>query len=113
MKNKDNEKILEFASDEFVNEMYLAAVESFCGGIFVNYGRADKDIVISYDIHPCGWDFVSFENIDNDYKDECVYNYLFQVEDFSNGIYSQHPLEGKTLKEILQIVGRENWNFEL
>lgn len=99
---------LEFASNEFLKEVYESS-KFFGEGIYVYYHKTD---IKSYEIHPCGWDFISFENIDNDEKDYCVYNYMFGLEDITNGLYSCHPLEGLTLKEILEKIGEENWSFE-
>lgn len=100
---------LEFLSDEYLEEVYQAS-KSFHIGIYVNYKNAKgikRDL-----IHPCGWDFISFLYIDEDDANDCIYNYLFRIEDISDGIYSSHPLEDLTLKEILEIVGENGWGFE-
>lgn len=100
---------LEFLSDEYLEEIYQAS-KSFHNGIYVNYEKVKeikKDL-----IHPCGWDFISFICVDEDDPNDCIYNYLFRIEDISEGIYSSHPLEDLTLKEILEIVGENGWSFE-
>lgn len=106
---------LKFVSNEFLEEMFKVST-LFAGGIYIRYDKA-RSVNQEY-IHPCGWDFLSFENVEEvqddnpeDY-DWSILNYVFEVEDFSNGIYQTHPLEGYTLKEILKIVGEDNWSFE-
>ena len=44
--------------------------------------------------------------------DWSVYNYTFDSEDISRGIYDRHPFENYTLKEILEVVGENGWSFE-
>lgn len=108
---------LKFLSDEFLEEMVKIST-LFGGGIYINYNYTES--VKDYYIHPCGWDFLSFEGIDIDderSKEEAqdydcsVFNYIFETEDFSNGIYEKHPFDGYTLKEILKIVGEKGWSF--
>ena len=111
-------KELKFLSDEYLEEVYKAS-KFFHIGIYVNYKNAKgikRDL-----IHPCGWDFISFENIEDtdcmskaeakDY-DWSVYNYTFDSNDISNGVYDRHPFENYTLKEILEVFGENGWNFE-
>lgn len=99
---------LEFNSMEF-RQCMLDGSKHFADGIWLYYDHADVYLDL---IHPCLYDFLSFENIDNDYKDWHIEQYLFQVEDISNGVYSNHPLEGMTLEEILNVVGEDGWRFE-
>ena len=99
---------LEFASNEFMKEMYESS-KFFGDGIYIYYNRP---CAMREEIHPCGWDFISFEHIDNDDKDYCIYNYIFGLEDITNNIYSSHPFDGLTLKEILEKIGESNWSFE-
>ena len=109
---------LKFLSDDFLEEMVKIST-LFAGGIYINYDHTKS--VESCHIHPCGWDFLSFENIEIDDEksieeaqdyDYSVFNYVFETEDISNGIYEKHPLEGYTLKEILKIIGEKGWAFE-
>ena len=109
---------LEFLSDKYLMEMYESSKFFGCG-IYVTYEKAQgfrHNLV-----HPCCWDFISFENIEytdcmskaeaKDY-DWSVYNYTFDSNDISNGVYDRHPFENYTLKEILEVVGENGWNFE-
>lgn len=74
-------------TNENLIEIVKCGKEVFCNGIF-----------ISCNYHPCGWDFLSFENIEEYIE---VLDYKFDDEDISDGVYDYHPLNGKTLKEIL------------
>lgn len=73
-------------TDEQIIEIYKAAKEVFCNGIYVPVK----------DWHLCGWDFISFE-----YCDDGILDWIFEDGDISNGIYSFHPYENMTLKQIL------------
>lgn len=88
------------------------AAQYFGNGIWIKYDGIAE--INKYEIHPCGYDFLSFENIEMDDHRSCwhIENYEFIVSDFSDDIYSRHPLEGCTLEQILDIIGEKNWNFE-
>lgn len=83
--------------------------EFFNDGIWIKYDGIN--INRNY-IHPCGYDFLSFDLIEIDDEDFDVEENTFSVCEFSNGIYDEHPLENKTLEEILDIIGENNWSFE-
>lgn len=100
---------LKFNSKEF-RQCILDGSRHFADGIWLYYNKTDIDLDL---IHPCKYDFLSFYEIDNDYKDYHIEKYLFSVEDISNGIYSNHPLDNLTLEEILDVVGEEGWSYEL
>ena len=53
---------LEFNSPQFLIEMVKIS-KGFSEGIFVRYDDIDKSKFL---VHPCGWDFISFESIDED-----------------------------------------------
>lgn len=74
-------------TDELLINIVEVAKESFCDGIYV-----------PCDEHPCGWDFISFDDIEDS---EEVLEYEFTDINISNGIYAFHKFENKTLKEIL------------
>jgi hypothetical protein len=76
-------------TDEYILEVFKIAKEVFCNGIYVPVK----------DWHPCGWDFISFEDID--LVDGDIFNYIFEHPDISNGIYDYHPYENMTLRGIL------------
>lgn len=99
---------LEFNSVEY-RQCMLEASRSFADGIWLYYDHANVSLDL---IHPCKYDFLSFENIDSDYTSYHIERYLFGIEDISNGVYSNHPLEDLTLEEILNIVGEDGWKFE-
>lgn len=96
---------LEFNTKEFRSELVKVTNEFFCGGIYVFYSRSKIHYLT---VHPCGYDFIDFSMIDDD-----VDEYKFDKNDISNGIYDYHPLVGKTLCEILSIVGENGWSIEL
>ena len=50
--------------------------------------------------HPCGWDFVDFQYIENE---DDVENYRFEYSDISNG-YGSDDFDSMTLLEILKKV---------
>ena len=85
-KFEDNEITLELAK-----YVYNGA-KSFAEGIYVPNDEPNG--------HPCGWDFISFEYIENEND---VENYLFDNSDISNG-YGSEAFTDKTLLEILQMI---------
>ena len=93
-----------FPSDDYLCEIYKGS-SFFENGIYVHYDNAkgiDKNL-----IHPCGWDFISFKNVNEEYPNYIIYDYIFRIEDISNGVYYPHQLE-----EILEIVGKDGWSFD-
>jgi len=84
---------------DLVSDVYSAAKNIFCNGIYVKSNA-----------HPCGWDFISFEfasSVKDMFKEEV------QVEDISGGCYNYHDYEGKSVAEILSIVGEKGYCFEI
>lgn len=79
--------------------VFDAAKEYFGDGIYVKSGQ-----------HPCGWDWISFESID-DYDE--LFSHEIEIFDISNGIYYNHEFEGLTIPIILGIVGESGFCFEL
>lgn len=79
-------KGIDYTSDEIIKEIYNGAMNVFCHGI-----------AVPSDSHPCGWDWLDFECVDEDE----VLEYEFSLSDISNGIYEEHDYEFLTLKEIL------------
>lgn len=68
-------------------EIMECAKDIFCNGIYV-----------PCDVHPCGWDFISFENIEDNNIE-----YVFENEDISDGIYDgSHDYDGLNLEEVLE-----------
>lgn len=86
-------------NENYARDVFNAAKNVFGDGIYVESN-----------VHPCGWDFVSFK----DYKDyeEIEDNYGFYLDDISNGIYNEHPFEDRTLLNILEEVEMDGWCFE-
>lgn len=74
-------------TDDILIDIVSCAKEVFCQGVY-----------IYCDEHPCGWDFINFDCID-DYEE--VLEYKFDNYDISGGCYCSHKYENKTLKEIL------------
>ena len=67
-----------------------------------------EGIFIPCNIHPCGWDFVSFVNLKNNLKkEEDILNYCFESKDISGGIYISHPFIGLTLNQVLSFANNE------
>lgn len=83
---------------ELISQIYDAAVNIFCGGIYVRAAW-----------HPCGWDFISFDNLESH---EDIYNYHITLDDISNGVYDEHPYEEMTILEIIKEVGKD-YCFEI
>jgi len=88
-------------NQEYVEEIFRIAKDVFCNGIY-----------IKSDNHPCGWDFIDFDDTDIECTDD-VMDQPIVVEAFSNGNYFSHDLEDKTLFEIIQAVGMNGWCFEI
>lgn len=87
---------IDYTSNEVLEEVYECAVNVFCKGIYV---KSDK--------HPCGWDFITFEWVSEDFLE-----YKFELCDISDGCYDDHDFEGLTLKEIL-IKADGKFSFEI
>ena len=88
-------------TDEKLKDIYNAATQAFCGGIYV---KSDK--------HPSGFDFISFDELD---IAEDILDYEISYSDVSGGIYDDHDFDSMTLKEILESVWTEdndNYAFE-
>jgi hypothetical protein len=77
--------------DITMNEIIKCAKKVFCNGIYVpsNY-------------HPCGWDFISFDNIDELSQGKYDANYIFNNYDICQGVYDEHEYEDCTLRDILE-----------
>lgn len=101
----EQERKIDFNTKLFRERMYEASKE-FGDGIWVTYNRSNINMS---QIHPSGKDFISFDYV---YDFEELESYKFDNSDISGGIYDSHPLKGKTLEEILNIVGKHNWDFE-
>lgn len=84
-------------TDELLVEIVKVAKETFCNGLYVPCEK-----------HPCGWDFISFDDIE-EYEE--ILEYKFEISDITNNIYYDHDFEDKTLKEILTITEYQ-FNFE-
>jgi len=80
-------------NNDLVKYIYDAAVDVFCNGIY---------IPTSDNGHPCGWDFVSFEMIDNDDSADEIFAHEFEDYEVSNGFGSVEYID-KTLLEILKL----------
>jgi hypothetical protein len=93
MEQKD--KFIEI-NDEYALAVFESAKEHFGNGIYVK----------AKDQHPCGWDFISFE-----YMDE--YDDHIELGDISNGVYDIHDYSYLNLLDVLKIVGMKGWCFEL
>jgi len=101
MAPEDITKVLEGEWDtvksELLESIVSCAKEVFCGGIYVPCS-----------IHPCGWDFINFENIGLGE----VMTREFELYDISGGIYDTHPFEYATLASVL-VSTRGNYAFEI
>jgi hypothetical protein len=86
MKNIDEKTVIEIVK---------CAKETFCDGIYVPCNT-----------HPCGWDFISFENFEAVSTD--AIDYPIDCDVISDGIYNYHPYEGLTLIDIL---GKTNGKY--
>jgi len=72
---------------EYMEQVYIGAKEIFCNGIYVKSEG-----------HPCGWDFISFEDMECSDDVECM---PIEAYSISNG-YGSEIYQGMTLLEILQ-----------
>lgn len=88
-KFEDNE-----INNEFVKYIYDTAVDYFCNGIYIPTSKDDG--------HPCEWDFISFEMVDNDDIADGIFAHTFDAYEISNGFGSIDYLD-QTLLEILKI----------
>lgn len=79
-------KGIDYTSDEIIKAIYDCAMNVYCHGIAVPSNN-----------HPCGWDWLDFEYIDEDN----ILEHEFSLSDISNGVYDEHDYESLTLKEIL------------
>lgn len=84
---------------QYIEDIFRGAKEVFCNGIYVKSGY-----------HPCGWDFISLEDIDSttDAFEEPVGLYAI-----SGGNYDSHDFEDMTLEDIISSVGIHGWCFEV
>lgn len=93
----ENDKHI-FNSEEFLENMFDAAKNTFCDGIYV-----------LSDQHPCGWDFISFENFE---VESDLWEQPIDSTDVSGGCYSFSDFEDSTVQMVLDKVGEEGWCFE-
>ena len=82
-----------------LEEIIEIAKKYFCDGIYVKS-----------DAHPCGWDFISFGNVETS---EDAMTLPIEVNDISNGCYDYHDYDGKTVYEIIETVGMRGLCFEI
>lgn len=82
-------KDLNFKNDKTIVDIFNCAKEVYGYGIAVPV----------YDGHPCGWEWLGFENIDDK---ENILTYEFEDADISNGCSSGDYI-GRTLKGILEM----------
>lgn len=97
---EQKEKFVEI-NDEYIKEIYECAMKYFGNGIYVK----------SEDGHPCGWDFINFNMIDNDDEDYNMDNYTFECSNISDCCGSDEFC-GRTLKQVILLVGMKGWCFE-
>lgn len=81
-----NRKELDFNNDETIKDVYSCANEVFGGGIAVP----------SEDGHPCGWDWLEFEEVED------ILTHTFEGYEISSGYGSEEYLN-LTLRDILKI----------
>lgn len=96
MNNKKNNTDI---SKEYIEEIYIGAKEIFCDGIYVKS-----------DAHPCGWDFISFEDFETS---DDLFEQPFGIHYINNGRYDYHEFEDKTVEDIIKKVGANGWCFEI
>lgn len=84
---------------QYIEDIYKSAKEIFCNGIYVKS-----------DAHKCGWDFISFEDM------ECsddAFEQPIGISEISGGNYGYHDYEDMTLEDIIATVGIHGWCFEI
>lgn len=79
-----NRKELDFANDVTISDIYKCAIEVFGSGIAVPINNG----------HPCGWEWLDFEYVDN------ILKHKFDSNEISGGC-GNGDYENLTLKEIL------------
>lgn len=89
----------QFNSEQFLSELFESAKEYFCNGIYV-----------LSDQHPCGWDFISFENFE---AESDLWKEPILDSDISNGCYILSNFENMTVQDVMNEVGPEGWCFEI
>lgn len=85
--------------EEYIKQVFVGAKDFFCDGIYVKS-----------DAHPCGWDFISFEDF------ECSADLSEQPIEcsvISGGCYDYHDYEGMSVEAVIKKVGTTGWCFEL
>ena len=90
-------KTLEEFSNKWLIQIVDAARNVFGNCIYIESAK-----------HPCGWDRLEFEDIE---EIEDVLEYEFSLYDITNYIYEDHLWDGLTLKEILT-KNSPKWGFE-
>lgn len=85
--------------EEYIRQVFVGAKEVFCDGIYVKS-----------DTHPCGWDFISFENFEcsADLSEQPI-----ELDAISGDCYHYHDYDGMTIEEVIKKVGAGGWCFEL
>lgn len=84
---------------EYIEAVYRGAKEVFCDGIYV---KSDQ--------HPCGWDFISLEDLE---CSEDAFSVGIEIHSISGGNYYSSEFEDNTMEEIIKKVGVDGWCFEL
>ena len=81
-----DKKNIDYTDDKIIQEIYECANNTFGHGIAVPSNS-----------HPCGWDWIDFEGMDNVLTDKIF------LADINDGSYDYHEFDGLMLKEILAI----------
>lgn len=85
--------------EEDIRDIFEIAKLYYCDGIYVKSNA-----------HPCGWDFISFE--DFEISDD-MFGQPISIFSISNGHYGYHDYEGKTVEEVIKEVGMQGLCFEV
>lgn len=87
-------------NNDYIEGIYRGAKEVFCNGIYV---RSDN--------HPCGWDFISFEDFESPSD---MFEHPLENYEVSGGCYDCSTFEGMTIEEVIKdMTGTSGWCFEL
>lgn len=80
-------------TEEYIKEILKLSKEMFGGNLY-----------IKCDFHPCGWDKIDIEDIEDIYSS-------IPIENISNNIYNEHQFEDISLYDIINQMGINGWSF--
>jgi hypothetical protein len=87
----------DLTDDEILQQIFIGAREIFCGGIYIATCN-----------HKCGWDFLSFEDLDT-WEDLKNLKIGYNGYELNDGHYNKPHEDGRFLIDVLD---KNGWKFE-